>query len=117
MTNREHLKFDSATFLKNFVGMEDVARDAVRSFLELLPEMLTQLETAVGGGNPKELEVAAHTLKGVLSNFHAEPTRSLAWQLEQEGRQPGDLNKAAILNELSVELTLLRSELEEFLNE
>jgi len=50
------------------------------------PNLMGAIEEAIGTGDTEALMVAAHTIKGALSVFGAEPARTLAEQLELTSR-------------------------------
>ncbi len=62
-------------------------------FMEDCPRLLEEIRTAVASGDARTLEHAAHTLKGSIANFGAEPAREAAFKLESLGRA-GDLKPA-----------------------
>lgn len=105
---------DREKFLTQFQGMEDLAQHAVDSFLESRPALTQAIEAAIGRKNPEELEIAAHTLKGVVSNFFAEPSRLLAWRLEQLGHGKRLDDAESLFKELEIELEKLALVLSEF---
>ncbi|MEY5027392.1 MAG: hypothetical protein RLZZ244_2920 [Verrucomicrobiota bacterium] len=74
--------FNRKAFLSEMEGMEDVLLDTINAFQETLPPLLDRIQEALSTQSLKELEIAAHTLKGMVSNFRAEPARNLALQLE-----------------------------------
>ncbi len=114
--NLPPLSFDQKAFLSNFQGMEDLAEQTICSFLTTLPQLVFAVESAIQNQNPKELELSAHTLKGVLSNFFAEPSRLLAWKLEKMGHDQLIQDASQVLLELSPELTRLFEDLKFFMN-
>ncbi len=67
-------------FLKEIAGL----------FLDDCPKLLAEIRSAVTGGDARQLEYAAHTLKGSVANFGAEAARQAAFRLESLGRA-GDL--------------------------
>ena len=62
-------------------------------FMEDVPNMLAEIESAVRNGDSDGLRKSAHTLKGAVSNFSAQNAQDAAWALEQIGRS-GDLSEA-----------------------
>lgn len=92
MTN-DSKPMDQDRFFLQFDGIEDVAFQAIDAFLEALPEMLNSIEIAIEKNCNSDLERAAHTLKGALSNFYAEPSRLNAWRLEEMGHS-GEIDQA-----------------------
>ncbi len=103
--------FDQQTFMANFVGAEDLARKVIKSFLVTLPDLISSVETAIQSKSASELEFSAHTLKGVASNFYAEPSRILALKLEQMGHAQAMIGADKIFIELRAELERLSSDL------
>jgi two-component system sensor histidine kinase/response regulator len=55
-------------------------------FLEDCPKLLSDIRTAISQQDARRLEHAAHTLKGSVANFGAEPARAAAFRLEVLGR-------------------------------
>lgn len=109
-----HLAFDGEAYLANFSDMEDLAYEAIDSFLSILPSLIFEIESAIQSQNAVSLEISAHTLKGNLSNFYAGSSELLAWQLEQMGH--GKIMDSAhrIFQELKVELSRFSNDLKEF---
>lgn len=111
--------FDRTAFWSNFYGMEDVAKDTILNFLDILPKIISQIEDAIKLKNPKSLEIAAYTLKGAVSNFYAEPSKLLAWRLEQISTGNGSNSDprctmegaGIVLSELKIELKRLQAAL------
>jgi HPt (histidine-containing phosphotransfer) domain-containing protein len=55
-------------------------------FLKDCPKLLSQIGRAIESGNCRDLERAAHTLKGSVANFCAQAATDAALLLEQMGR-------------------------------
>jgi two-component system sensor histidine kinase/response regulator len=79
--------------LERVGGDVDFLQEIADLFAEDCPKLLTEIRSAITTGDPRALEHAAHTLKGSVSNFGAEPARQAAFRLEMIGRN-GDLNEA-----------------------
>jgi two-component system sensor histidine kinase/response regulator len=62
-------------------------------FLDDCPRLLSQIRSAIALQDARALEHAAHTLKGSVANFGAEPARLAAFRLEALGRA-GQLGEA-----------------------
>ena len=105
--------FDKNTFLANFQGMEDLAHETAVNFLSTLPELVSKVEAAIHSKEAAKLEVTAHTLKGAVSNFYAEPSRLLAWKLEEKGKTKNLDGATETLTELKRELETLALDLRE----
>lgn len=77
---------DRALILDRVGGDEDLLREITGIFLEEYPSLIEEIRTAVGGGDAKRLERAAHTLKGSVANFGAQHATQAAYRLETMGR-------------------------------
>jgi HPt (histidine-containing phosphotransfer) domain-containing protein len=108
--------FDQAAFLENFKGIESVALEIIAKFLDNLPTLIVDIEAAIAAKNPKQLEIAAHTLSGVVSNFYAKKSQDLAKELEQIGRDQFGQDPTNALVELKLELGKLITALQDFTN-
>lgn len=117
MSEEKAPSFDKKTFMANFDGMEDLAEETIRSFLSTLPGLISAVDLAIHTKNASKLELAAHTLKGAVSNFYAEPSRILAWKLEQIGHAQTTSDANKVFLEMKVELEVLCSALESLLSE
>jgi len=85
---------DSAAILDRVGGDVDFLDEIAALFAEDCPKLLGDVRAAIEAGNSAALERAAHTLKGSVANFGAEPARQAALRLEMLGRS-GDLQPAA----------------------
>ena len=109
--------FDRNLYLANAGVLEDFAKETVLSFLETLPKLTTDIEMAITSKNASELEFAAHSLKGAISHFYAEPSRLLCWKLEQMGHGKDFDGMKKTFCDLKMELDRLVQALKEFANE
>jgi HPt (histidine-containing phosphotransfer) domain-containing protein len=75
---------------------DGVAR-IVSKFLDESAERLDSMQHGIDAGDPREVERAAHALKGIAGTVGANEVRDLAFQLEQLGRE-GHLTGAADVN-------------------
>lgn len=71
-------------------GGDKLLRELVRIFLDNSPTRVDQMRTAVNGGDIKDAERAAHSLKSSAANLGAERLRALASEVERAAAQ-GDL--------------------------
>ncbi len=108
--------FDKNKFMLNFAGLEDIAKETITCFLDLLPNLVADIDKAIKSKNSKNFEIAAHTAKGAISNFYAENARLLAFELERKGRDNNFNDVDAIFNNLKQQLSHLDKELRIFLN-
>jgi two-component system sensor histidine kinase/response regulator len=84
---------DPDAILERVGGDVEFLQEIAGLFAEDCPKLLGEVRAAIATGNPAALERAAHTLKGSVSNFGAEPARQAAFCLEQLGRS-GNLQPA-----------------------
>jgi HPt (histidine-containing phosphotransfer) domain-containing protein len=84
---------DSTEILDRVGGDVDFLEEIAALFAEDCPKLLAEIRSAITAGNPGALERAAHTLKGSVANFGAQPARDAAFRLEMLGRS-GDLRPA-----------------------
>ncbi len=84
---------DPEAILERVGGDVAFLQELASLFAEDCPKLMQEIRSAIAAGDPHGLEHAAHTLKGSVSNFGAEPAREAAWCLEMLGRK-GDLEPA-----------------------
>ncbi|MDM8535407.1 ATP-binding protein [Desulfobacterales bacterium HSG17] len=85
---------DIVKFLNNLGGNKELAAKLIGLFMEQFNEIQRDVRKAIDDKKPWELEVAAHSLKGVLSNFCTQGA-DLAQQLEMMGNSGKiDIEKA-----------------------
>jgi CheY-like chemotaxis protein len=85
---------DAAQALARVEGNKELLRDLVHMYYDDCPKLLTEIREAVAAGDAKKLEKAAHTIKGMVGIFHAQPAFEAALALEKQGKA-GDLGTAA----------------------
>jgi HPt (histidine-containing phosphotransfer) domain-containing protein len=84
---------DRSGLFERFGGDVDFVQEVSALFLQEYPQMLDQVRSAVARRDAVELQHAAHTLKGCVSNFGADCARAAAAQVEVLARQ-GALEEA-----------------------
>jgi two-component system, sensor histidine kinase and response regulator len=77
---------DRDVILERVGGDVEFLQELAGLFAEDCPKLLTEIRSAIASGDARGLEHAAHTLKGSVSNFAAEPAREAAYRLEMLGR-------------------------------
>jgi two-component system, sensor histidine kinase and response regulator len=80
------LPFDREELLQRVESDRELLRTLVAVFKADRPHRMAEIENAVAAGEPAALSAAAHTIKGALGVFGAEPARSIAEELENLGR-------------------------------
>ncbi len=88
--------FDEKEFRLRFKHHEDVAEQVIQEFIKGAPQLLLKIKEAITDKNAVKLEIAAHTLKGTVSNFYSEKAVNLANRLETMGSQK-NIDNAMIL--------------------
>ena len=82
----EPLAFDLQAALVKFDGERDFLKELVGIFLSAIPDQLRSLETAVRQNDAQAVAEVAHSIKGSVANFCAEPAYAATLQLERECR-------------------------------
>ncbi len=88
-------------------GDDDLLQELIQIYQQDQPEMLCGVHRALVAGDAPALADAAHSIKGMVSNFHAPACVAAALRLEEIGRS-GDLRDAPQATErLAAELEAL----------
>ncbi len=90
--------------LERVEGDLDLLKELVDLFLEEVPTMMGEIESAITAGDPAALQHAAHTLKGSVSNFSAPGAITASFALEKMGRQQDLATAASAFASLKQEL-------------
>ncbi len=102
---------DRDKLLSELDGNTALLRRLAELFFEHTPALLRQIRTAVPAGDARALLLAAHTLKGSLLQFAAQPAATVAHQLEEAGEQKNFTSGPALLAALEHELGRFETEL------
>jgi HPt (histidine-containing phosphotransfer) domain-containing protein len=94
-------------------GDSGLLADVAGFFLEDAPELLTQMRCAVRDQQGGELAHAAHTLKGLASNFDAVFVQKIAAELESRGFAGRFEGADSMLDELDSEANRVERALKE----
>ena len=79
--------------LERVGGDEDLLGEIARLFLDECPRLMRHIQESIDAGDTRRLEREAHSLKGSVANFGAEPAVAAALELEMIGRS-GNLSDA-----------------------
>jgi CheY-like chemotaxis protein len=112
--DRQGTVIDYDGSLKRLGGDVELFKEFVRVFDEDSPSLLAEMRQALAGRDETTLERAAHSLKGLASNFGARATVALAGQLEESAIARKWDGAAHILGVLTSEVARLHATLEEF---
>jgi two-component system, sensor histidine kinase and response regulator len=92
-SDRQPALIDRAMILDRVGGDEDLLREITSIFLSEYPGLIEEIASAVAKWDSKQLERAAHSLKGSVANFGAQGATEAAYRLETIGRN-GSLKEA-----------------------
>jgi CheY-like chemotaxis protein/anti-sigma regulatory factor (Ser/Thr protein kinase) len=107
-----HLTFDRLGALDSVGGDEQLLTELAEVFLQEAPQLLEQIEHAMRQRNAKQLQRAAHTLKGAASAFRAVAVGEFSHRLEVFGAN-NDLSEAErVFRQLQQAMQQLAPELE-----
>ena len=70
----------------HFDGDEELIGELVEVFETSYPETLSSIKASIENSNYNDLELHAHTMKGMIANFFAEELKEAAFILEKMGR-------------------------------
>ena len=79
--------FDEKALMEHVDGDVEFLEETVGMLDEDGPALLEQIRVAAASGDAAALVKPAHTLKGMLANFCADPAESAARDLEIMGRE------------------------------
>ena len=79
-------RLNRAAVLDRLGGDTTLLREITAIFLAEYPGLLAQIRDAIEAGQPRQLERAAHSLKGSVSNFGVTAATEAALDLERIGR-------------------------------
>jgi HPt (histidine-containing phosphotransfer) domain-containing protein len=106
--------FDENELLDRVGNDWEFLGDTARMLADDAPGLLADVRRAVETGDAPLVGSAAHTLKGMISNFCAPGAQASALAVEQMGKS-GDLSNAtAALHELEANLNALIVELTDY---
>ncbi len=107
--------FDESALVEQVDGDMEFLADTVGMLADDGPELIAQLRVAIDAGDAAGVGRIAHTLKGMISNFCAHETQSIAFELEKAGKA-NDLSAAAgLIERLAQQVDALIAELTEFI--
>ena len=79
-------KLDKAVALDRLGGDEELLKEVAALFLDEYPTLMAEIEAAIQSKNADQLERAAHSLKGSVSNFGSDAAWQAAYEIEKMGR-------------------------------
>lgn len=106
--------FDADEMLERLGGDEEFLDDVLEVFIDECPKMRAVARRAVAERDAREIERAAHTMKGALLNISAEPAAGIALILETQGRDNDIGGTDETLSALEAALDQLEHEVQSF---
>jgi two-component system sensor histidine kinase/response regulator len=100
-TNYQYL--DTEKLLYEFGDDFDIFQELVEDFTEQVPEFTETIKEALKSKDAKAIQVAGHTLKGIVGNFYCKKLKEAAYDLEIAGKEE---NFAIVEEKLGVFLSL-----------
>jgi HPt (histidine-containing phosphotransfer) domain-containing protein len=98
--------------LERVDGDETLLRELAALFLEDMPTLIREMENAIASGDSGALARAAHTLKGSVANFGAEPVYDAALAIEQAAKSQTLDDPMRMVSRLEAALRALTPELQ-----
>ena len=95
------------------IGDEDIIVEFALSFVRNGEKLMTSLQEAIVGGDPEQIELYAHALKGSASNIGAIPLAKAAWQLERTAAEKHLEQATGWLEKITPEFKALASLLQQ----
>ncbi len=105
--NMDNYVFDRAKAITRLGEDEELFREIIGVFLEEYPKMMASLQKALEDRDSKLLQRMAHTIKGSVSNFCAEPAFEAAFALEMVGKEGNFSEAQRAFSNLKKEVDLL----------
>lgn len=100
--------------IERLSGDEILARELVALFLEEYPALIASLRDRVAGGDPEQVRLAAHALKGCVANFIDQGPRATAFEIERMGASGSLAGVGAALSRLEREIGEMVAQMREF---
>ena len=101
--------------IESIDGDEELLKTVAKLCIENLPGLLQQVNESVKSSNFKQLEYAAHTVKGSANQFGASRAANVAYQLEQKGRNKDFTGAETLSALLEKEIDLMIRELQKLI--
>ena len=108
---------DREALLEELEGDLEFLQETYEMFVEDAPVLLQQAQSALALEDAAQVSTTAHTLKGMVGNFHAGPAFELARQLETLGKENHLQGGQQVMEALTAELERLKQALEGILGE
>lgn len=108
------MTFNESELLEHFDNDKEMISDLIEVLEETYPETLANLKAALDAQTFAEIELHAHTLKGMLSNFFCDELKEKAFELEKMGREKSLDHATEKYSELEKQIPGLLQDLRSF---
>ncbi|MBP6985698.1 MAG: response regulator [Alphaproteobacteria bacterium] len=95
----------------------DLIPFAIEAFMKDYPIRMEKMEASLENDNYEELAIAAHTLRGAVSNFHAQDAVKYSSEIEQSAKRNDLLTAKENFSKLKVSMEKVHADLDVFLKE
>lgn len=109
--------FDFSAALDRMDGEMDLLREHMNYMLNDAPQLVLNMREAVHNNDGRQLEIAAHRLKGLVGSYNYDEARELAAALEIQGKQSQFEGAEAKLDRLEVLMREFSQAVEAFLEQ
>jgi HPt (histidine-containing phosphotransfer) domain-containing protein len=109
--------FDFSAALERMGGEADLLVDHMNYVLNDAPALLDQMRHSLTSQNARQLEIAAHRLKSLVSSYNHDEARDLAIELEQMGKDAAFDQAARTLTRLSPLVESLNDAIRNFIQQ
>jgi HPt (histidine-containing phosphotransfer) domain-containing protein len=108
-------EFSSHELLKRVGDDKELAEEILGAYLELLPSLISKIETGIKKQDSQLIFKTAHTLNGASANVSATGVRKLALEIEASGKK-GNIEFVSVLFEkLNTTVDRTKKEINNFL--
>lgn len=112
-TSKPGARFEKESLLKSFMGDESILMELVGDFAEQWPQYIVEMRKHLDESDMHNLEIVAHTLKGLTGTFKAPAARELSIDIESRAKKGESDSVAELITALDSELIELQKDLNE----
>jgi HPt (histidine-containing phosphotransfer) domain-containing protein len=95
------------------IGDEDIIHEFALSFVKNGEKLIFSLGQAIDSGDPEQVEMFSHAMKGAASNIGAIPLAKASWQLESTAAEKHLEKAAELFNRIAPEFESLKALLQQ----
>ncbi|MBT4792944.1 MAG: Hpt domain-containing protein [Halobacteriovoraceae bacterium] len=101
---------DEEKLRSHFEGDEEMIADLIDIYVESYPDIMERLKRGIAEKDFKEIELQAHTIKGVLLNFFAVELVEVAAKIEVLGHKESDADISTLYEVLELKISKVANE-------